>query len=347
MGAVGLLAATVTALKLASDAFVNASLPKINTIEANTTPTAQQANAKEGFCQSIQPSQCGYEGVKAATADATAPIAATAAANNGLLQTLLGLLQGLNTFLLSNIGKIIDLLNRQVVDRVMAVTTFAMTLHNALMLSQGIGDTVGAIVDNVLNLTGLSFKNSEGNTVSAGEVIGANFRNFMVNLVGVENYTTLSTTFAQANRIYQAGMNIVNNVQSMLDSAASVAQSSGINIAKIGNALRDNHVVSPREYTHMDDTPEGNRATTKSRFDKLTTLISDADTSLQNLANITGNVVSIKDSVKQSKDDIKAFNDARDANSQVNKDAKDAVLEQIKELKPLTEISIAKRDDET
>jgi len=350
IGGLAGIAATVAALKLGSDLLVNNSLsnsPKIDQIAQNTTNANQQTNAKAGVCNAMEPQQCGYEGVKAATTEATNPIKDQATANNGLLQTLLALLQGLNTFLLSNIGKILDLLNRQVVDRVLAVTNFALTLHNALMLSQGIGDTVGAIVDNVLSIGNWSFRNSEGNTVGAGEVIGANFRNLMVNLVGVENYTTLSTTFAQANRIYQAGMNIVNNVQSMLDSAASVAQSSGINIAKIGNALRDNHVVSPRDYTHMDDTPEGNRATKKNRFDQLTTLISDADTNLQNLTNITGNIVSIKDSVKQSKDDIKAFNDARDANSTVNRDAKEAVLTQIRELKPLTEISIAKREEET
>lgn len=319
---------------------------KADKIDNQTSSTAQQTNAKQGVCDAMQPQQCGYEGVKQATAEATDPIKQTATANNGLLQTLLGLLQALNTFLLSNIGKILDLLNRQVVDRVLAITTFAMTLHNALMLSQGIGDTVGSIVDSILNLTGLSFKNSEGATVGAGEVIGANFRNFMISVIGQENYTTLSTTFAQANRIYQAGMNIVNNVQSILDSAASVAQSTGINVAKIGNALRDNHVVSPREYEHMDDSAIGNRPTKLSRFQQLTTTISDADSNLQNLASITGSVVSIKDSVKQSKDDIKAFNDARDANSQANKDAKEAIQQQIKELKPLTEITIAKREED-
>lgn len=312
---------------------------KADKIDNQTSSTAQQTNAKQGVCDAMQPQQCGYEGVKQATAEATDPIKQTATA-------MLGLLQALNTFLLSNIGKILDLLNRQVVDRILATTTFAMTLHNALMLSQGVGDTVGSIVDNILNLTGLSFKNSEGATVGAGEVIGANFRNFMISVIGQENYTTLSTTFAQANRIYQAGMNIANNVQSILDSAASVAQSTGINVAKIGNALRDNHVVSPREYEHMDDSAIGNRPTKLSRFQQLTTTISDADSNLQNLASITGSVVSIKDSVKQSKDDIKAFNDARDANSQANKDAKEAIQQQIKELKPLTEITIAKREED-
>jgi hypothetical protein len=357
LAVIAAVSGTLLALKVGSDYLVNKSLettPKIDQILEQTNETNQKTNAASGACTALNSATC-TTGLKDSIVE---PINANAnanqAANDGKLSALLALLQAIQTALqgfitamTSNIGKIMDLLNRQVVDRVLAVTTFAMTLHNALMLSQGIGDTVGAIVDNILNLTNLSFKNSEGNTVGASEVIGANFRNFMVNLVGVENYTTLSQTFAQANRIYQAGMNIVNNVQSMLDSAASVAQSSGINIAKIGNALRDNHVVSPREYEHMDDTPEGNRAVKKSRFDQLTTLISDADSSLQNLSNITGNVVSIKDSVKQSKDDIKAFNDARDANSAENKQAKEDIINQIKELKPLTEISIAKRDDET
>jgi hypothetical protein len=319
-----------------------------NQINSQTTAANQQANAKAGVCQSMQPNQCGYEGVKNATTDATNPIKELAASNNGLLATLLANLASLVALITTNFAKLFNFLDINAkVEAVKSTITLALTLHNALMLSQSLGTTLTVIIDNVLSVFGNTFRTSEGNQISASEFLGATVKQWIINAVGVENYVQLTETFAQANRIYQTGMNILNTVQSMLDSAASVAQASGINIAKIGNALRDDGTVSPRAYTHMDDTKAGNRPTTLTRFTQLTTTISDLDAKAQNLVTITAAPIQIKESIKQSKEDIKAFNDARDANSEVNKQAKQEKLDQIKLLKPLTEATVGRRDDDS
>ena len=78
-----------------------------------------------------------------------------------------------------------------------------------------------------------------------------------------------------------------------------------------------------------------------------TNAISDLDTKAQNLVTITAAPIQIKDSIKQTKDDLKVFNDARDTNSETNQQAKQAKLDAIKALKPLTEATVGRRDDDT
>lgn len=313
-------------------------------INAQTTPASQQTNAKQGVCDAMQPNQCGFQGVVAATN----PIKDIATSNAGLLGTILANLGTLATLIVTNFTKLFTFLDINAkVEAVKSTLTLALTIHNALMLSQSLGDTLGLIIDNVLNVFGNTFRSTNGDAISASQYLGAQVQQWIVNVIGAENYVKLNDVFATANRIYQTGMNVVSTMQSILDSAASVAQATGINVAKIGNALRDESVVSPRAYTHMDDTALGNRPTTLSRFTALTTTISDLDTKAQNLVTITAAPIQIKDAVKQSKDDIKAFNDARDGNSVEAKAARDAKLEEIKALKPLTEATVGKRDDDT
>jgi hypothetical protein len=358
LGGLAAIAGTVTALKVGSDLLVNNSLnntPKINEIANNTTPTAQQTNAKQGVCDAMQPQQCGYEGVKQATTEATNPIKDIANDNKGALAGLLAALQAFQTGLtvlltplLSKVDKIKDFLDLNAkVESVKSTITLALTLHNALMLSQSLGDTLGVIIDNVLNVFGNTFRTTEGSQISASEFLGATVKNWIISIIGVENYTKLSDTFAQANRIYQTGMNILSTTQGMFDAASSAAQATGIKLSLLMNGLRDESVVSPKAYGQQDESALGNRALLLNRFTQLTTTISDADSKAQNLVTITSAPIQIKDSIKQSKDDIKAFNDARDANSAESQAARDAKLEEIKALKPITEATITRRDEDS
>ena len=327
---------------------ITAITQRTNKIDGQTTPQAQQTNAKQGVCDAMQPTQCGFEGVKRATTEATNPIKDIANQNKGLLAGLAANLASILAAITSNFTKLFTFLDINAkVEAVKSTITLALTLHNALMLSQNLGTTIGAIIDNVLATFGQTFKTTEGATVSASEFLGASVKNWIINVIGIDNYLQLSETLAMANRIYQTGINVLSTVQGILDSAASVAQATGINVAKIGNALRDDGTINPKAYTHMDDTKAGNRPTTLGRFEQLTTTISDFDSKAQNLVTVTAAPIQVKEAMKQSKEDIKAFNDARNVNSEANKEAKLAKLEEIKALKAITEAVVSKKDDDT
>ncbi|PZU94928.1 MAG: hypothetical protein DCE90_14005 [Pseudanabaena sp.] len=343
--------AGVTALKLGSDLLVNNSLqntPKINQIANNTTPQAQQTNAANGACTALNSSSCTANLANSITEPVINNSNANQAATTGKLAELALSLGAILTAITTNFSKLFTFLDVNAkVEAVKSTIVLALTLHNALMLSQSLGDTLGLIIDNVLNVFGNTFKSSDGTAISTSEFLGATVKQWIINVIGVENYTQLADTLAKANRIYQTGMNILSTVQGVFDAAASAAQASGIKLSLLMNGLRDESVVSPRAYGHQDESPAGNRATTLARFEQLTTTISDLDSKAQNLVTITSAPIQVKEAIKQSKEDIKAFNDARDASSEVNVQAKEARIDAIKQLKPLTEVTIAKRDDDT
>ncbi len=347
----GTIALGVTALGITTGAVltgVDAIKNKTDKIDNQTRPEAQQANAQQGVCDAMQPQQCGYQGVKQATEEATNPIKETVNENKGILGSIVGNLGILLTLITSNFTKLFNFLDLNAkVESVKSTITLALTLHNALMLSQSLGDTLGVILDNVLNVFGNTFRDSNGNQIGASQYLGATVQQWIINVIGVENYVQLTETLAQANRIYQTGMNILSTVQGVFDAANAAAQATGIKLSLLMNGLRDDGVVSPRAYGHQDESPLGNRASALQRFTQLTTTVSDLDSKAQNLVTITSAPITIRDSVKQSKDDFKAFNDARDSSSEVNKQAKQAKLDLIKELKPITEATIGKRDDDT
>ena len=341
---IGTIATVLGAIGLA----ISAIGQKTTKIDGQTTPQAQQTNAQQGVCNAFQPNQCGYEGAKQAATEATNPIKDIANENKGMLGALGVNLASILAAIVANFTKLFTFLDINAkVEAFKSTITLALTIHNAMMLSTNLTTTLGAIIDNVLGTFGQTFKSTDGATVTASEFLNATVKNWIIGVIGVDNYTNLTDAFATANRIYQAGINVLSTVQSMLDSANTVVQMTGINVAKIGNAIRDDGVVNPKSYAHMDDTKAGNRPSTLGRFEQLTTTISDFDSKAQNLVTVTAVPTQIKDAVKQSKDDIKAFNDARDVNSTANVEAKAAKLDQIKALKAITEATISKKDDDT
>lgn len=265
LGGIAAVAGTVTALKIGSDLLVNNSLsntPKIDQIAQNTTNTNQQTNAKQGVCDAMQPQQCGYEGVKQATTEATNPIKEVANANNGLLSALNTLLSGFIAFAQGAFGKILSFLDNTIVDRAIGVANFAMNVHNALMLSNALGKTLAGVVDTAMNLTPFRFTDATtGTPTTASRAFSSNVSSLIVNLIGQEQYTELTNDWKVANRIYQSTTSLLNKTERLLGGQSKVAQKSGIDIANIGNALRANGIVNPNSYPPMAATKEANTPT--------------------------------------------------------------------------------------
>ncbi|MBD2354751.1 hypothetical protein H6G41_08930 [Tolypothrix sp. FACHB-123] len=138
-------------------------------------------------------------------------------------------------------------------DRALNLMTFAVTVHNAMMLSNEIGQTLLVAINNVLSLIGL--KDDDGQAFNLGEFISNGIENLIKGIIGEENYTVLSAAFQKANRIYQATTNVLNqlmNVNSVITNALEVI---GSYTGKIGNALRIWGVVGEKAYNWMNPQP--------------------------------------------------------------------------------------------
>lgn len=275
-------------------------------INNQTTPQAQQTNAKQGVCDAMQPQQCGYEGVKQAATDATNPIKDIANANNGLLANALTLLNNLWTFLQNSLGKVLQLLNNQVVDRTLGVMNLVTNIHNAALLTRDIGETLGSVVDNIIGLTGLRFTNSEGSQVGFTDVIGSNFRGFLIQVLGAERYVELTLNWQKASMILNSAAQVLNTTQSMIDPLSSALEYGMENVSKIGNSLKEDGVVSENAYPAMDETIRARRV---NRFERLNDTLEGAENIASNLSSVTSSAVSVKEDYKQLREDSKGLRD--------------------------------------
>ena len=301
------IAATVTALKLGSDLLVNNSLnntPKINDIAQNTKNANQQTNAKQGVCDAMQPDQCGFEGVQAATA----PIAAGVTANSGLLAQILAAIANLASTisnLFSNVVGKLDLIKEFLekvaraarLDKVYNLLTFITVVHNASMLSNSLATTLMDTLS--LGLATIGIKDENESPIDIQSTINKTVENTVKGIIGTENYTTLSTRWAAAVRVYQAAANIMYQVRSLWDSAKSIAELTGANVGKLANALRRDGVVSENAYPAMADNPMMvNAAMTK---------LQNLDEAASHLNSITSETYGVTETVAQIKKDQDDF----------------------------------------
>ncbi|MDJ0577885.1 MAG: hypothetical protein QNJ65_22340, partial [Xenococcaceae cyanobacterium MO_234.B1] len=126
---------------------------------------------------------------------------------------------------------------------------FALSLHNAMMLSNNIAETVLDTISILLDTIGIN--DAEGNPIDVTSWLTNKITQVVQGIIGAQNYAELSLKLTAANRIYQAGMNILDNVTDLMDTAIDLDEYTGENIAKIGNALRQSGVVPYDAYEQM------------------------------------------------------------------------------------------------
>lgn len=220
-------------------------------------------------------------------------------------------------------GTLGRLFNSLGLDRWLNLINTALLIHNATMLSNNVLQTVGSVVDNILQLTGFQFKNAEGNQVSFGELVGLEFHQLLNTVLGAQNATALLENLKKANRIYQAAANVLWSVQSLLDSARSLTEIAIENTGKIGNALRKAGAVFENAYRPMVEKATASSAS-QQKFDNIVNNLDDVERVFSTFEQITSEGVSIKDNLQQIKTDKKEFDDSIKAYKDGEKAKEDA-----------------------
>ncbi len=177
--------------------------------------------------------------------------------------------------------------NSTVIDKTLNAANFALSLHNAIMLSNNIAETVLDTVSAVLETMGIS--DAEGNPIDVAEWLTSKITQVVQGIIGAQTFTELSLKLTAAKRIYQAGMNILDNVTDLMDTAMDLDEYTGENIAKIGNALRQSGVVPYDAYEQMIEDLDA-RGRSRWLF------------KLEQAEDITDNVYSIADNIRDIKE---------------------------------------------
>lgn len=244
------------------------SIPNKVAQQVPNIPSIENA-VQTGMCKSTAPGGC----TKAALDDAVGNINQNSNANKGnILDALNAGGQAIDLSLLTTInnklgdaipgglsGKLVDGFKWLQLDRALNVLTFAATVHNAMMLSNDIGQTFLGIISNALQLIGI--KDDKGNAYDIGSVINSTVENLVKGIIGAENYTELSAAWQKANRVYQATTNILNQFQGLAQSILQANELIGAYTGRIGNALKKGGVVLENAYEWMNPQPKFNRIT--------------------------------------------------------------------------------------
>lgn len=217
------------------------------------------------------------------------------------------------------------------IDRWINYVNMALLLHNALMLSNNLGQTAISAVENVFQLFGLKLQDDKGQEIDLSTLVGKTIQDTAKAVLGNENYTALTTNWKKANRIYQTGMNVLYSVQSIGNSIQNLTQLAIENTGKIGNALRKAGAVFENAYAPMVE-----KVTAMTPFQRTlqsyTDTIQGSDTAISNMDQVTGEVTSMKDAKKElfgdgtpeNKGQIKEFEDSTKAISDAKKVEEDA-----------------------
>lgn len=270
-------------------------------ISTNTQPDAQRLNAKNGSCDALNSPSCTDNLKK----DIKDPLLDKINQNAGAISGVGALLSTINNFLTGSIFpklEAIQSFSEKVaraarLDKVYNLLTFLTVIHNASMLSNSLATTLMDTLS--LGLATVGVKDENESPIDIQSVINSTVENKVKSIIGVENYTVLSDRWKKAVRVYQAAANITYQVRSLWDSAKSLAELTGANVGKIGNALRRDGVVAENAYTAMADNP---------------LMVNNAMTKLQNLEeaashlnSITSEAYGVTETVTQIKKDQDDF----------------------------------------
>ena len=331
------------------------------TVSQTTAPAITQA-ATQGVCNSTRPGGCMQRNVVDKLTGNVGDLinaggTAISAANNALLLKMNGTLNNIkgtvttiknvtNTTLgvvqhakygLKAVQKAADVAWKATHnDKALQMLNTALLINNAMFLGSNIADTVGDVASLVLGTLGV--KDSEGQAINVNQVIGNTVKNWIVGVVGQANYAAYEAKIKSRIRTYQAAANLYSSVRSMLASAEDIAEETGINVAQIGNALRDSNAVETDSYGYM---PEGNR-----RTNKIFKALEKGDELADSLYTITTDAVDLYQESNEFNNERKVFQDLLEAERKLEVRKSERAANRIESLPNIQESDKLESEDE-
>jgi hypothetical protein len=185
-------------------------------------------------------------------------------------------------------------------DKVLSVVNTALNIHNAIMLSNNLGRSMAYIADNTLAAFGIQDATT-GDAIDVGSFVKRKLNSMINTMLGATQAAALRRNLVAANRIYQAGANVLYSVRSIMDSTYDIAETTGENVSQIGNALKKAGAVRENAYKLM---PTDFRST--SRVQRRLEKLGNAADSIE---QISSDALSLTQEVKEMKANQKEFSD--------------------------------------
>ncbi len=296
--------------------------PDLTTIKEQTTQNALATGTEQGICNSLNnPTACpvtpenpnptqGLKGMKDFL-DAKAQQIANGLglANLGANSTILGIVKDTNNVInnaqtgLKKTSEFVQTAWKAThADKVLTAINTGLLVHNAIMLSNNVAQTIGDTASVILDAVGI--KDETDSPIDVNEFIRSKMNAFFTSILGAENYATVKERLAKANRIYQATANVANIIRDLTESARSITEMAASNTGKIGNALLEAGVVFDNAYDEMieDVKPQSGWQRRFEQFREGLDVVEDGVSTVGNIASETVNVKEQFTELKEAKD---------------------------------------------
>lgn len=178
------------------------------------------------------------------------------------------------------------------VQKVLDVLTFIGVMHNVALLSRDVGETFGWVAGQALNAVGI--EDEEGNTIDVYGWFTGSLQSLLVTMFGQELYDDARDTWLKASSIVRSASMIIWTMRGIMDATQDLMEWIAENTGRIGNALKRFGVVGERAYPWMSERAQA-RNRIRSRFDKVTGTLENAEDKASSFAMATGNVLEIQD----------------------------------------------------
>ena len=192
--------------------------------------------------------------------------------------------------------------------QLMQIVTMAGVVHNAAMLSNDLLGSCMQVVNNAMALVGI--KNTDGSAFDTKQIIGKKVEEFVIGIVGAKTVADTKRKFAAFNSVYTSVTNAYNNIANLQQSMVNVLEVGSSYTGRIGNALMRHNVLPTSSYKWMDENVE----VENKRLNRLTNALASSTQIASDFAQITGDLVSVKDSIAQLQADktaiVKSVTDA-------------------------------------
>ncbi|MEM6353587.1 MAG: hypothetical protein AAF766_22785 [Cyanobacteria bacterium P01_D01_bin.14] len=192
-------------------------------------------------------------------------------------------------------------------DKLINLLTLTTVIHNGAMISRDIGETLGYVVSNGLSVVGVN--DEDGNPLDVNQLVGNSVANFIKSVVGEDVYNDTRTAWQKANRVIQAGSNIIWTIRSINDTTQDVMEWTAENTGKIGNALRKYGVVGDRAYPWMSERVKA-QDFYRRKFSRVFDGLETAENTASSLAVVTSDVREIQEEIGELGEARTRFTDA-------------------------------------
>jgi len=195
-------------------------------------------------------------------------------------------------------GAVQNVQKMQWLNQTLNILSVFFSLHNALMLSRNLTESVTGLLDVGLQAFMRVFRLSdpdEDAQIDVADLISKGWQALMIDVFGKEQWILIQAKIDAANRILQSASNVYFNVQSIFDGTRGLIEIATNNVSRIGNALKKSRIVGENDYKWM---PVGINANS-GRIEKLYETINNATELTDVLTGIAGEVVNISDESRE------------------------------------------------